>query len=60
MKIPFRNRTIKNLSQASLAITFIIDHPDLKHIDPVVLKHCHAAAAAYILEAGKQELTNQL
>ncbi|TKC50423.1 hypothetical protein EI555_013759 [Monodon monoceros] len=32
----------------------VLDHPDLKHIDPVVLKHCHAAAATYILEAGKQ------
>ncbi|KAI4075435.1 COMMD3-BMI1 readthrough [Homo sapiens] len=31
----------------------VLDHPDLKHIDPVVLKHCHAAAATYILEAGK-------
>ncbi|XP_058153845.1 polycomb complex protein BMI-1 [Dasypus novemcinctus] len=31
-----------------------LDHPDLKHIDPVVLKHCHAAAATCILEAGKQ------
>uniref|UniRef100_A0A9L0JMN4 COMM domain-containing protein 3 n=2 Tax=Equus asinus TaxID=9793 RepID=A0A9L0JMN4_EQUAS len=32
----------------------VLDHPDLKHIDPVVLKHCHAAAATYILEAAKQ------
>ncbi|KAM9230516.1 COMM domain-containing protein 3 [Dugong dugon] len=32
----------------------VLDHPDLKHIDPVVLKHCHAAAATCILEAGKQ------
>ncbi|XP_048223522.1 COMM domain-containing protein 3 isoform X2 [Perognathus longimembris pacificus] len=31
----------------------VLDHPDLKHIDPVVLKYCHAAAATYILEAGK-------
>ncbi|XP_008061825.2 polycomb complex protein BMI-1 isoform X1 [Carlito syrichta] len=31
----------------------VLDHPDLKHIDPVVLKHCHAAASTYILEAGK-------
>ncbi|XP_037693755.1 COMM domain-containing protein 3 isoform X1 [Choloepus didactylus] len=31
-----------------------VDHPDLKHIDPVILKHCHAAAATCILEAGKQ------
>ncbi|KFU96641.1 COMM domain-containing protein 3, partial [Chaetura pelagica] len=28
--------------------------PDLKDIDPTVLKHCHAAAATCILEAGKQ------
>lgn len=33
-----------------------LDHPDLKHIDPVVLKHCHAAAATYILEAGKHQV----
>ncbi|XP_037693756.1 COMM domain-containing protein 3 isoform X2 [Choloepus didactylus] len=32
----------------------VLDHPDLKHIDPVILKHCHAAAATCILEAGKQ------
>ncbi|KAM6215881.1 COMM domain-containing protein 3 [Rhynchocyon petersi] len=32
----------------------VLDHPDLKHIDPVVLKHCHAAAATCIVEAGKQ------
>ncbi|XP_055970704.1 COMM domain-containing protein 3 isoform X2 [Sorex fumeus] len=31
----------------------VLDHPHLKHIDPVVLKHCHAAAAIYILESGK-------
>ncbi|KFW96291.1 COMM domain-containing protein 3, partial [Phalacrocorax carbo] len=29
--------------------------PDLKDIDPTVLKHCHAAAATCILEAGKQK-----
>ncbi|XP_051467151.1 COMM domain-containing protein 3 isoform X2 [Apus apus] len=33
---------------------FILDDPDLKDIDPTVLKHCHAAAATCILEAGKQ------
>nr|XP_034365672.1 COMM domain-containing protein 3 isoform X3 [Arvicanthis niloticus] len=33
-----------------------LDHPDLKHIDPVILKHCHAAAATYILEAGKHQV----
>ncbi|NXY01565.1 COMD3 protein, partial [Pteruthius melanotis] len=32
----------------------ILDDPDLKDIDPTVLKHCHAAAATCILEAGKQ------
>ncbi|XP_067418459.1 COMM domain-containing protein 3 [Emydura macquarii macquarii] len=32
-----------------------LDHPDLKHIDPTVLKHCHAAAATSILEAGKHK-----
>ncbi|XP_006020225.1 COMM domain-containing protein 3 isoform X1 [Alligator sinensis] len=32
-----------------------LDHPDLKQIDPTVLKHCHAAAATCILEAGKQK-----
>uniref|UniRef100_A0A8C4UKX8 COMM domain-containing protein 3 n=1 Tax=Falco tinnunculus TaxID=100819 RepID=A0A8C4UKX8_FALTI len=31
------------------------DDPDLKDIDPTVLKHCHAAAATCILEAGKQK-----
>ncbi|NXX76778.1 COMD3 protein, partial [Urocolius indicus] len=34
---------------------FILDDPDLKDIDPTVLKHCHAAAAMCILEAGKQQ-----
>ncbi|NWH17014.1 COMD3 protein, partial [Grus americana] len=34
--------------------SFILDDPDLKDIDPTVLKHCHAAAATCILEAGKQ------
>ncbi|KFP31341.1 COMM domain-containing protein 3, partial [Colius striatus] len=29
--------------------------PDLKDIDPTVLKHCHAAAVTCILEAGKQQ-----
>ncbi|KFZ49119.1 COMM domain-containing protein 3, partial [Antrostomus carolinensis] len=29
--------------------------PDLRDIDPTVLKHCHAAAATCILEAGKQK-----
>ncbi|CAO2594850.1 COMM domain-containing protein 3 [Lemmus lemmus] len=33
-----------------------LDHPGLKHIDPVVVKHCHAAAATYILEAGKHRV----
>ncbi|OPJ81732.1 hypothetical protein AV530_014296 [Patagioenas fasciata monilis] len=32
-----------------------LDDPDLKDIDPTVLKHCHAAAATCILEAGKQK-----
>ncbi|KAM8978928.1 COMM domain-containing protein 3 isoform 1-T1 [Sarcophilus harrisii] len=32
-----------------------LDHPDLKHIDPMVLKHSHAALATCILEAGKQK-----
>ncbi|XP_061485211.1 COMM domain-containing protein 3-like [Rhineura floridana] len=32
-----------------------LDHPDLKHIDPAVLKHCHAAATTSIVEAGKQK-----
>uniref|UniRef100_A0ACB8FV13 COMM domain-containing protein 3 n=1 Tax=Sphaerodactylus townsendi TaxID=933632 RepID=A0ACB8FV13_9SAUR len=30
-----------------------LDHPDLEHIDPAVLKFCHAAAATCIVEAGK-------
>ncbi|XP_036593656.1 COMM domain-containing protein 3-like [Trichosurus vulpecula] len=33
----------------------VLDHPDLKHIDPLVLKHSHAALATCILEAGKQK-----
>ncbi|KAM4684587.1 uncharacterized protein AAGF69_007266 [Amazona ochrocephala] len=32
-----------------------LDDPDLKDIDPMVLKHCHGAAAMCILEAGKQK-----
>ncbi|CAI5788865.1 COMM domain-containing protein 3 [Podarcis lilfordi] len=32
-----------------------LDHPDLEHIDPAVLKYCHAAAATCIVEAGKQK-----
>ncbi|NXR14864.1 COMD3 protein, partial [Semnornis frantzii] len=32
-----------------------LDDPDLKDIDPTVLKHCHAAAAMCILEAGKHK-----
>ena len=28
--------------------------PELSDVDPAVLKQCHAAAAACILEAGKQ------
>ncbi|XP_065522630.1 COMM domain-containing protein 3 isoform X2 [Lathamus discolor] len=32
-----------------------LDDPDLKDIDPTVLKHCHAAAVMCILEAGKQK-----
>ncbi|KAF7245813.1 COMM domain-containing protein 3 [Varanus komodoensis] len=32
-----------------------LDHPDLKHIDPAVLKYCHAAAATCIVEVGKQK-----
>ncbi|XP_059345375.1 uncharacterized protein LOC132084316 [Ammospiza nelsoni] len=32
-----------------------LDDPDLKDIEPTVLKHCHAAAAMCILEAGKQK-----
>ncbi|NXH22653.1 COMD3 protein, partial [Bucco capensis] len=35
--------------------SFTLDDPDLKDIDPVVLKHCHAAAAMCILEAGKHK-----
>ncbi|NWJ00265.1 COMD3 protein, partial [Crypturellus undulatus] len=31
----------------------VVDDPDLKDVDPVVLKQCHAAAATCILEAAK-------
>ncbi|XP_054847178.1 COMM domain-containing protein 3 [Eublepharis macularius] len=30
-----------------------LDHPDLEHIDPAILKYCHAAATTCIVEAGK-------
>uniref|UniRef100_A0A8D0LB22 COMM domain-containing protein 3 n=1 Tax=Sphenodon punctatus TaxID=8508 RepID=A0A8D0LB22_SPHPU len=33
-----------------------LDHADLKHIDPTVLKHCHSAAVACIVEVGKQKV----
>ncbi|NXF35812.1 COMD3 protein, partial [Nyctibius bracteatus] len=35
--------------------SFVLDDPDLKDIDPTVLKHCHAGAATCILEAVKQK-----
>ncbi|XP_008829940.1 COMM domain-containing protein 3 [Nannospalax galili] len=47
LRAAFRSLLDAPAAQAAL------DHPDLKHIDPVVLKHCHAAVATYILEAGK-------
>ncbi|XP_029444577.1 COMM domain-containing protein 3 [Rhinatrema bivittatum] len=31
-----------------------LDHPDLKHIEMTILKHCHAATATCIVEAVKQ------
>ncbi|XP_015678616.1 COMM domain-containing protein 3 [Protobothrops mucrosquamatus] len=31
------------------------DYPDLEHIDPAILKYCHAATTTYIIEAGKQK-----
>ncbi|NXW08460.1 COMD3 protein, partial [Fregetta grallaria] len=43
------------LDQPHAGNSFILDDPDLKDIDPTVLKHCHAAAATCILEAGKQK-----
>ncbi|XP_027743414.1 COMM domain-containing protein 3 isoform X1 [Empidonax traillii] len=42
-------------STCVISNSFILDDPDLKDIDPTVLKHCHAAAATCILEAGKQK-----
>nr|XP_021386057.1 polycomb complex protein BMI-1 isoform X3 [Lonchura striata domestica] len=50
-------RSLLDHPQAGLgkADSFILDDPDLKDIDPTVLKHCHAAAATCILEAGKQK-----
>ncbi|CAN8185010.1 unnamed protein product [Coccothraustes coccothraustes] len=50
-------RSLLDHPQAGLgkANSFILDDPDLKDIDPTVLKHCHAAAATCILEAGKQK-----
>ncbi|XP_062423587.1 polycomb complex protein BMI-1 [Rhea pennata] len=41
--------------KSGVSNSFILDDPDLKDIDPTVLKHCHAAAAMCILEAGKQK-----
>ncbi|XP_053446586.1 COMM domain-containing protein 3-like [Nycticebus coucang] len=38
----------------------MLDHPDLKHIDPVVLKHCHTAAATYIPEARKHRVDKSI
>ncbi|XP_006002459.1 polycomb complex protein BMI-1-A isoform X2 [Latimeria chalumnae] len=32
----------------------VLDHSDLKQIDPTLLKHCHVAAATCVLEAGRQ------
>lgn len=32
----------------------MLDQPDLKHIGPVVLRLCQAAAASYVLDTGKQ------
>ncbi|XP_030624625.1 COMM domain-containing protein 3 isoform X2 [Chanos chanos] len=32
----------------------VLDHPDLKQIDPIVLKHCHIALTTFILESVKQ------
>ncbi|XP_067234190.1 polycomb complex protein BMI-1-A isoform X2 [Chanodichthys erythropterus] len=32
----------------------VLGHPELKHIDPTTLKHCHTAAATFILEGVKQ------
>lgn len=31
-----------------------LDRPELNHIDPMTLKHCHAAITTCLLEAGKQ------
>ncbi|KAK9396233.1 COMM domain-containing protein 3 [Crotalus adamanteus] len=33
----------------------VFDYPDLEHIDPAILKYCHAAATTCIIEAGKQK-----
>ncbi|XP_025920732.1 polycomb complex protein BMI-1-like [Apteryx rowi] len=43
------------VKECVISNSFILDDPDLKDIDPMVLKHCHAAAATCILEAGKQK-----
>ncbi|XP_009467334.1 PREDICTED: uncharacterized protein LOC104016218 [Nipponia nippon] len=42
-------------NECVISNSFVLDDPDLKDIDPTVLKHCHAAAATCILEAGKQK-----
>nr|XP_009672010.1 PREDICTED: uncharacterized protein LOC104143296 [Struthio camelus australis] len=61
-KIPFKGReeALSGMyrdfaNKCVISDSFILDDPDLKDIDPTVLKHCHAAAATCILEAGKQK-----
>ncbi|XP_026699192.1 polycomb complex protein BMI-1-like, partial [Athene cunicularia] len=48
-------RVLGFANKCVISNSFILDDPDLKDIDPAVLKHCHAAAATCILEAGKQK-----
>ncbi|XP_030055279.1 COMM domain-containing protein 3 isoform X2 [Microcaecilia unicolor] len=43
----------RSLADMQAAATSL-DHPELKHIEMTVLKHCHAATATCILEAVKQ------
>lgn len=39
--------------QCTLSLCVVIDQPELKHIDQIVVKQSHTAATTFILEAVK-------
>lgn len=41
-------------SLVASGVETVLGHPELKHIDPTTLKHCHTAATTFILEGVKQ------